>query len=616
MEIITIDFETFYDKDYSLSKLSIEQYVRDPQFQVIMLGLQWPDGTQEVITGTHAEIRYRLDAIDWSKYGILCHNTLFDGAILSWHFGVKPKAWFDTLCMARALRGVIGNSLAALAEVFNVGVKGDYALSMLGKRREDLSELEFQIYATYCLTDVSLTKDLFESMMNGWSGGDIDSYIGPFPVSELKLIDCTIRMFTEPVFRLNVQKLREHLKNVQSIKTNLMSYVEVQRADLMSNAKFAELLVNLGVDPPKKTSPTTGKEAFAFAKTDEGMRLLAEHPDPRVQALVAARTGVKSTLEETRTERFLGIAERGLLPIPLQYCAAHTKRFGGTDKINMQNLPSRGKSSLKESIEVAEGYEITDADSSNIEARGVAWLAGQVDLVEDFARKVDVYCKMATTIYGKPITKADPLERFLGKTVVLGAGYGTGGVKLQATLRVAKPPVNIGESEAKGIINTYRATYPRIPMLWRQAERAIQAMHDDQCMWLGPEGALWVEGNRGIRLPNGLYLKYPQLHRVTKDGKTEWMYKNGRIMTRIFGAKLIENVTQALARIIITDQLLLIAKRYKVALTVHDSIVVVHHKDEREEVHAYIQRCMRWVPPWAKGWPVDCEIKVGDTYGG
>ena len=97
-----------------------------------------------------------------------------------------------------------------------------------------------------------------------------------------------------------------------------------------------------------KISPRTGKQTFAFSKTDEGFKKLQEHPDEKVQNLVAARLGTKSTLEETRTQRFIDIGNRGSLPVPLKYYAAHTGRWGGSDNVNLQNIPR--KSVLKQSI--------------------------------------------------------------------------------------------------------------------------------------------------------------------------------------------------------------------------------------------------------------------------
>lgn len=303
---------------------------------------------------------------------------------------------------------------------------------------------------------------------------------------------------------------------------------------------------------------------------------------------------------------------------PRHRYVANGKLVHNSDKINLQNLPARGAQAnkLKKCIEAPPGYVLIDCDSSNIEARMLAWLAGQDDLVDDFANGVDVYCKMATRIYGREITKADILERFCGKTVVLGAGYQTGAGKLQITLKQANPPMLLELDECDRIIKTYRDTYHMIPRLWRQGDIALQAMHDDKGMWFGREGAVWIDGKRGVKLPSGLYIQYPQLHKVRNDkGGTGWVYKDTEGLVNIYGGKFTENVVQALARIVVMWQLLKISQRYRVVLTVHDAVACIAPESEAEEARSYVEECMRWVPDWAQGCPINCESGVGKTYG-
>jgi hypothetical protein len=220
--------------------------------------------------------------------------------------------------MARAIHTIeVGGSLAALATYYNLGVKGTEVVNALGKRRIDFDEESLIRYGEYCVNDVSLTYDIFSKMSIG------------FPMVEYKLIDLTIRMFTEPCLTLNKDLLLKHLHDVKDAKQSLMNKMLISKEELMSNPKLAEVLKSLNVIPPTKISATTGKETFAFAKSDEGFKALLEHPNVIVQAIVAARLGVKSILEETRTERFIGIADRGTIPIPLRYYAAHTGRWGG-----------------------------------------------------------------------------------------------------------------------------------------------------------------------------------------------------------------------------------------------------------------------------------------------
>ena len=408
----------------------------------------------------------------------------------------------------------------------------------------------------------------------------------------------------------------EHLRDVQGKKERLLLECAANRDDLMSNQKFAELLRGYGVEPPMKISPTTGKETLALAKNDEEFKALAEHPDVRVQGIVAARLGTKSTLEETRTQRFIDIASRGKLPVPIKYYAAHTGRFGGDDKINLQNLPSRGQNAgkLKKAIRAPEGYKVIDADSAQIEARVLAWLAEQNDLVEAFARKDDVYKKMASAIYGKPEDQISKDERFVGKTTILGAGYGMGAVKFQGQLKTFG--VDVSLDEARRIIDIYRKTNPAVTALWRQAQNMLINMSRAEACVLGRKGVLAVDPwENAVKLPSGLLMRYTDLKYAEGEQGIEFSYQTRKGRTRIYGGKVIENVCQAIARCIIAEQMLKIGKRYKVVLTVHDAIACIAPDEEVAEAQAFVEECMRWTPEWAAGLPVNCESGVGQSYG-
>jgi len=605
MNILTIDFETFYSRAFSLSILTTEEYIRSPNFEVIGVAVKVNNNETQWFSGTKADTKKFLNGFDWANSIAVAHNAVFDIAILNWCFDIRPKKIADTLSMARAIHGTeVGVSLAALVKHYNLGEKGTEVVNAMGKRRIDFSDEDLSRYGDYCINDVDLTYRLLECLASN------------FPTIELSLIDLTIRMFTEPVLELDAIRLKNHLTDVQHKKQTLMNEIVASREDLMSNPRFAEVLKTFGVEPPMKISLTTGKETFAFSKSDEGFKALLEHENATVQALVSARLGVKSTIEETRTERFIKIAQRGKLPIPLRYYAAHTGRWGGDDKVNMQNLPRT--SPLKNAIFAPPGYMFIDSDSSQIEARTLAWLAEQNDLVDAFERGEDVYKIMASAIYGKPENEVTKEERFVGKTTILGAGYGMGSAKFKNQLKVFG--VDLSEEECQRIIRVYRETYPRIPALWRQASDALVAVANEQTAILGREGVLAVEGSKGIRLPNGLYIKYTNLRRWVNDqGKEELVYdtKKGKsvIPNRIYGGKVIENVCQALARIVIGEQMLRVAKKYKVAMTVHDAIGCVVPEHEAQTGKEYVEMCMKMRPKWALDLPLNCEAGIGKTYG-
>jgi len=619
MSLITLDFETYYSQDFSLTKLTTEEYIRDKRFEVIGVGVKVDDNAAEWFSGTHQEIHKYLSTLPWKDSQLLCHNTLFDGAILHWRFNLTPKLYLDTLCMARAVHGVdVGGSLAYLAERYELGVKGTEVVDAKGKVRTGFLNSELARYGEYCKNDVELTFRLFQILSR------------EFPAEELQLIDLTLRMFTHPVLEVDDALLVERLEELKAEKQELLNSLkerlgcentEEVRKKLASNNKFAEVLKSFGVTPPKKTSLVTGKETLALAKNDEGFIALTEHEDVNIQELCAVRLGTKSTLEESRIERFISIGARnkGRLPIPLKYYGAHTGRWAGSDKVNFQNLPSRDKKkkTLKNAVIAPEGYVVINCDSSQIEARVLAWLAGQDDLVQSFAKGNDVYSEFATKIYDKPISKANPVERFVGKTCILGLGYGTGSKKLQHTLKTQPPGAELDDDKCDEIIKIYRDTNNKIIQLWKAGDTALgRLIHwgDRKKYYYGKNRCVKVT-EKGLQLPNGLYITYPDLHLDTSENNSRYVYQSRKGPVSVWGGSVVENVVQALARIIVGEQMIKLTEKYRPVLTVHDAAVCVVPEDEVEEAMAFIISVMSTPPEWATGLPVACEAKYARSYG-
>ena len=527
MNLITIDFETFYDVGFSLSRMTTEEYINDGRFQVIGVAIKIDDGKTEWYAGEEAVAKAIAD-IAWADAMLLCHNTLFDGAILKWKFGAEPMKYLDTLCMARSIHGVdAGGSLKALAERYKLGEKGTEVLDAKGKRIEDFRDHELRQYGVYCKNDVKLTYDLFKELAIN------------YPASELRLIDITLRMYILPELQLDKDLLVDRLKEVKSEKLNLLQAladkleceVEEVRKRLASNKQFANVLEQLNVPVPMKISPTTGKETFALAKGDQGFLALSEHSNAFVQELCAVRLGTKSTIEETRIERFIGIAERNhnQLPIPLKYYGAHTGRWAGSDKVNFQNLPSRDKKqkALKNAILPPDNHVIMNCDSSQIEARILVWFAGQHDVLEQFRRGEDVYAVFASKVYNKP--EVNKTERAVGKTCILGLGYGTGAKKLRDVLKI-NAGVDMAEKETKSLVDLYRKINHEVEKLWKECDQALKFMaswpKDKPVYYLSKVNCVLVTPE-GLKLPNGLYLRYPNLE-LKNDGYT-YVSRRGEI---------------------------------------------------------------------------------------
>jgi len=618
-QIVTLDFETFYDKDFSLSKLTTEEYIKSERFQTIGVGIKINDGKTKWHTGSHEELQTVFDKIEWEESGLVCHNMLFDGAILSWIFNRHPLAYFDTLSMARAIHGVnAGGSLKALAERYKLGQKGTEVLDALGKRLEDFKEHELHQYGEYCKNDVELTYKLFLQLSKN------------FPVEELKLIDITLRMYTQPLLKLNSSVLVDRLDEIKEEKSTLLSGLqnrlecedeECVRKKLASNKQFAELLSELGIEVPIKVSPTTGKDTYALAKNAVGFIELTEHEDSFIQELCAVRLGTKSTIEESRIERFLGIAFRNehRLPIPLKYYGAHTGRWSGLDKVNFQNLPSRDakKKALKNAVIPPDGHVILNVDSSQIEARILVWLAGQDNVVKLYKEGRDVYSEFASKVYGRKIDKRNKTERFVGKTCTLGLGYGTGWSKLQHTLKTSPPGADLPDHECQRLVRIYREVNNKVIDLWGRCDIALRNIAhwgDKEPYYLDKHKCLVVT-KEGIKLPNGLYVYYPELERDKTKSQESYTYKSRYGRIPIWGGSVVENVVQALARIVIGEQMVRINEKYRPVLTVHDAVVCVAAEDKKDEALEFIMSEMSKPPVWGKDLPIACEGGYATNYG-
>ena len=605
MKLVTLDFETFYSYEYSLTRMSTEDYVTDPRFEVILVAAKVNDGKVNWITGDHHKIQKWLDALDIPNSMLMAHNTMFDGLILQHHFGIIPKMYGDTMGMAQALIRPYSPrvSLKACLEHTNVGVaKGDTVVQMINRPRQSLNWGEMVDYASYCCDDVEGTFRLFKHLLP------------TLPGSELRNIDLILRMYMEPTLKLDASVLAEVLAETRAKKLMLLGAVEEKfpKHVLMSNEKFATALESIGVEVPKKVSPTTGKLTWALAKGDPEFKAMQEEyaDDPFVQAALAARLGAKSTIEESRAERLLNIAKRYTkLRVPLRYYAAHTGRLGGMEKINMQNPPRIDKSQMRFGFRAPKNHVVLAADLSQIEARIVAWLARQYDLLEQFRQGRDVYSEFASIIFKRLISRADKLERMIGKACILGLGFGMGEEKLNNTL--VKDNIRVSRKESTQYVDTYRTTYRRIPDLWHYLDYARPTIaHGRGTQPLGP----CTIAKGCIILPNGMPITYPHL-RQEKSG--EWLYTFGNESRTLWGGKMAENVAQALARILVMDYAQVIRKdlELKLALQIHDELDYVVPERDAESLAAGIKQIMTVPPTWGKDLPVAVDILWGPTLG-
>ena len=644
MKILVVDLETRWDsKEYTLSKMTTEEYIRSPRFKAFGMGVKFK-GEEGSMWIPHAKIPKFLKRIDWSQTALLAHNAQFDVAILSWVYGVKPAFIYDSLSMARALRGVeVGNSLAKLAQEFGLPDKGRAVHNTNGL--EELTPEIEQELADYCLHDVFLCEEVFDRLAVN------------YPETELKLIDMTLRMFTEPVLELDKEMLSAAITDEREKRESLLAQLAIDEASLASNPQFAEVLISLGVEPPRKVSKTTGKEAFAFAKNDALFQALLNGSNEDVALVCEARLKVKSTLERTRAQRFLDIAGRGTLPVPLNYYGAHTGRWSASkgSSLNLQNL-KRG-SFLRKSICAPSGYKLVVADLSQIEPRVLAYLADYKELLDIFASGQDAYAAFGAQMFGIPnLTKeSHPDLRQSAKSALLGCGYGMGWASFAAQLltgflgapptrydkkfakvlgvsgqdvndfinyeknleRMAEIPHTCTESEllvhcicAKKIIDKYRSAAEPVQSLWTLCNELISYSlskgkpYVHKCITFEKESIL---------LPSGLSLRYPNIRSRVEDNKAQWVY--GEHGKRLYGGKLVENIVQAVARCVMTDGMLRIQERYKCVLTVHDEAVLLVPENEAEDAYKFVLECMTADPWYMPGIPLAADGGFGERYG-
>ena len=618
MKTIVLDYETYYDNDYSLRKMTPVEYILDPRFEVI--GCAVKEDEQPAVWMTDIELREYLLTLP-AKVAVVSHNALFDMAILGWRYDYVPHLMIDTLGMARAwlAHQLKSLSLNSVAMHLGLGVKGDTVHKVAGMGLAAIKAAGiYEDYAAYSVNDAELCWSIYRKLIEQG-----------FPVGELAVMDTVLRCAVQPRFVLDQGLLAEHLHNIITMKQDLLARCGMTtRDDLMSNDKFAAALQNLGVDPPTKISLVTKKEAFAFSKTDPDFLALEDHPDPQVSALVAARLGVKSTIEETRTQRLMSIASltwpgkgQGWMPMPLRYSGAHTHRLSGDWKLNMQNLPSRGNNKIRSSLKAPPGHQVLACDASQIEARIAAWFAGQNSMVDAFANGEDIYSQFASSVFGYEVSKkTHPVERFIGKTAILGLQYGLGPEKFQKTVALQSKAqvgkeVKLSDEEAAKVVRLYRNTYSAIPSMWNQLGNLIPRM-TGQGFGSLLEPVMFE--HEKIKLPSGLYLHYHKLQ--NKNG--QWWFEHGGVPKYIYGGKMLENIVQALARICVMDASVRIRRRFAALgypvwlnLQVHDELVFIVPDELVEVAERIVMEEMRRRPEWGQDIPLDAESGTGNSYG-
>lgn len=703
--LITVDFETYYSKKdkYSLASrgMTYEKYIRDPRFEIIGLSYKVNDSKTEFLAPHEIDdwIKHIEIAYGWDNVRCNAQNGMFDFAILGWIYNVYPAQLVDTMLMSRAIMQWDGNSLDVITEKLYelygwgcwdtaMGIKVGYeeylgyecgSYSRLskgvevhnadGKRIADFTNEEYDAYAEYCNTDVDLTYSAYCWFMREYG----------FPEKEIDVMTMTLEMYTKPVMELDRKVLLQVQQDVESKRASAREKVGLSVDDLRSDAKFAEALKALGVQPPMKEN-SKGEQKFAFAKSDLAFINLLDHDDENVVALVQARLDNKSSQAVTRVQSFIDISSRGKLAVPIEYYAARTGRFGGSQAINAQNLNRNklvGKNTkagqfvfldgkadrvvrvlddnsvflaraglvadtkenpleerlhefgLRDSFIAPKGKVLVVNDLSQIEARMLAFIAGEQWVLDAFTSGRDIYKATASKSLGVPYDEVTKAQRFTGKAQVLGLGYQAGVNGLKVVL--GKKSEDFDDSTLQSWVTSYRGSVPNIVALWNNVAKVLDAMVSGVSMQVDLQGILQLDGNT-IIMPNGMRLVYRNINIKQGDrGFKEFWYWGKNATTgkagweRTFSGRVVENFIQGLARIVLTDQMLQIRQKFvergwsrddaHLAMQVHDEVICCCREDIAEDVFEIMQYCMSKAPTWASGLPLGSDGDIARRYG-
>lgn len=610
MNYLYTDFESFYDSTtFTLRKMSMLEYIKSPLFKVHGVGVAWNDGPVKWYSAD--QIPDEFSALDWSDITVVAHNAKFDGGILSWVYGVKPAGYICTQSMARAVfnDGIPSVSLANVAARYGLEPKG----SMQTDGIRDLTPDQERELAIYCLHDVELCREIHRRMAP------------KFPAGQYAHMDWTIRAFVEPTLKLNPEVLKRAYEDEKLRRQNIFLTIGIPKEIFSSNVKFPALLLERGFEAPYKKSPKaknedgSAKMIPALALGDPDFLEMRDSENEELAGLCEARIAAKSTLLETRADKFLKLSALGPFPFDVNYSGAkRTHRYSGGSGAggNPQNLPRNG--ALREAVEAPEGCGLIVGDFAGIELRIVAWLAMETKLMYAITNNQDVYSEFASRYYGRPITRADKLERQFGKCAILGLGYGMGPARFVYMVRI-QTGMRITEEDARRAVDLYRMHYWHVPRLWDALNERIPALAAKQPFVI-PNATFLKVRDGEIVLPSGLTLKYPNLRAIYTERHKEWVYDvfdhNHIVQRKLYGGKLLENISQALAGEIckIGIQRCEAAGLKPVAGQVHDELLAVVKNEDLGIGRLKMQQAMEAPMPW---WPylrLKAEVGAGQNW--
>lgn len=631
MSFITLDFETSFStgkvnpEKFSLSNLTYEEYIQHETFFVSGVGIKIDDQPATWHGLKHENLTDLLTDLfpPSNTHTMLAHNTMFDAAILEWHYGLSASTYLCTLMMSVGLWRYESKSLKNLAvRLWPMNKKmrkgNELALADGLLTQEEYTDEILNYLGAYCIQDCELTFEAFKAMYPH------------YPDEELEVIDDTIKAFAQRPMILDEALVRSYQKELAESREKIFAASGYSRDLLASSDKFVAMMKrDHNIEIKKVPSPTLKNPKnmkYPLAKDDVSFIYL-QHDHPELQHVFDGRIAAASNQETSRCERFLAHGGKneynpeGRIAIPLLYCGAGTTRFSGTNSINMQNLGRKSK--LRHALTTGDDdHTLVIVDQSNIEGRMNAFHAGADWKLEAFANGADLYNDLATDVFGYPVdrnyedengNKPFESEGMMGKTGELGLGFGMGPPKFLTTCHkgpMGSPPMLwVTEDLSTTTVHTWRGKNTEIVNSWGIADNFLEMMASD----MKPiEWNTVIIHHQGFQLPNGLSVQYPRLKYdkspfPNKDGspKWTWMYWNGKHWQDIWGGIVINNIVQGISRCILTQAEVRIKARFKQAnipgqmvMTIHDELIYRILKAAAEDAMAIIQEEMERIPSW------------------
>jgi DNA polymerase len=586
-----LDFETYYDDVYNLKKMHTLEYVRDERFKVHCVGIKLEH--LDTIYLDADLIPGYLHALEETGNDIelVCHNTYFDGLILFHHYGYVPTVYRDTLSMARAvLIHAESHSLDYLCNLLGIEGKVPDILQLTKGLRTLQPEIALRL-GEYAINDVDITLELYERLLPA------------LPEDELALIDLTIRWACRPVLHVDLPRIVKAYRKAARSRRARIKGSGTSLQVLSSQQQFVNHLEGLSIEVPYKTNKK-GKQIPALAKDDLGFRqMIADNPDHK--ALFDGRLAAKSTLEVTRIKRLYRIGSRGTLPMPLKFYGAHTGRWSGMDGLNVQNFTRN--SELRKSIIAPPGYVILVADLKQIEARLNMWFCREAKWLAVFAAGQDIYQATAASHFGIDYDDVSKEQRFFGKTLELGLGYNMGWKKFR--VQSALKGIFLSEEDAYRAVAAYRNNHIFLGSTWKYLTAQLSGMYRKN--WSYDMHPITLV-HEGIELPNGMRLDYSGLE--PEEGGN-WHYGLGNKYKKIYGGAMLENIIQALARIILGDILLAIESRgIRTVSSTHDEPIMVVRDSDAPAAAKIVTEIMTTPPEWAPELPMAVDVGWAREY--